>query len=518
MVGMTESARVTLPGSHRPAVAVTGPLDPATVVEATVVLRRRAEVPASAFAGPPLSRAELGDRYGADPDELASVVATVEAAGAEVVASDATTRLVRVRGAASVLGPLFGADLQAVAADAPGTRARSGELTLPAALAGPVAGVLGLDDRPQAAFRSRVAAAGTAGFTPLQLATAYGFPDADGTGQAIAIIELGGGFAQSDLDSYFGSLGLAAPTVTAQGVDGGTNQAGQDPDGADGEVLLDIEVAGAIAPKAAVVVYFAPNTDDGFVDAVTQAAHASPAPTAISISWGGSEDTWTAQSRSALDSAIADAALLGVTVTAAAGDSGSADSSGSGADGGAHCDFPASSPHALGCGGTTLTLAADGSIASETVWDDGGSGGATGGGVSDAFPVPDFQTSAGVPARSGGSGSGRGVPDVAAVADPQTGYQVLVDGQRTVIGGTSAVAPLWAGLIARLAQLAGKPFGLLQSTLYAGVSAGTAAAGFHDVTEGSNGAYTAGPGWDACTGLGSPDGAALVAKVGASGG
>ena len=149
--------------------------------------------------------------------------------------------------------------------------------------------------------------------------------DADGSGQTIAIIELGGGFDQADLDAYFSGLGITGPTVTAVGVDGATNVPGGDPNGADGEVLLDIEVAGALAPGADQVVYFAPNTDAGFLDAVSQAAHADPTPVAISISWGQSEDSWTAQARTAMDDAMADAAALGVTVTAAAGDDGSTD-------------------------------------------------------------------------------------------------------------------------------------------------------------------------------------------------
>ncbi len=279
------------------------------------------------------------------------------------------------------------------------------------------------------------------------MAALYQFPaGTDGTGQTIAIVELGGGFGSSDLDPYFTGLGLPVPSVTAASVDGAVNQPGQDPSGADGEVLLDIEVAGAGAPGASQVVYFAPNSDRGFVDAVTTAVHASPTPTVVSISWGQSEDSWTGQARTALDQAFADAAALGVTVCVAAGDNGSGDG-----QTGAHVDFPASSPHALACGGTSLRGdAGTGVISSETVWNDGGSGGATGGGVSDAFGLPSWQASAGVPVRAGaaaGSVPGRGVPDVAGCADPVTGYQVRVDGQTTVIGGTSAVAPLWAGLI-----------------------------------------------------------------------
>jgi len=290
---------------------------------------------------------------------------------------------------------------------------------------------------------------------------------------------------------------------------GNKDQAGADPNGADGEVLLDIEVAGALAPKASLVVYFAPNTDAGFLDAISEAAHATPAPAAISISWGQSEDAWTGQARTAFDQALADAAALGVTVTVAAGDDGSTDRA---TDGKSHVDFPASSPHALACGGTRLEAdPGTGAVTSETVWDNGAGKGATGGGVSDAFSLPSWQKTVGVPSRAGTTG--RGVPDVAGVADPQTGYQVRVDGKDLVIGGTSAVAPLWAALVARLAQSTGRRFGLLQPALYGTLTAGAVPPGFRDITSGSNGAYSAGNGWDPCTGLGVPDGTALLTAL-----
>jgi kumamolisin len=465
------------------------PPDPDRPIDVTLVLRRRAEPPAAAFSGPPLSRAELAQRYGADPADVEAVTRAVTDAGAEVLSADGATRLVRVRGPLDVLGTLENDALL---------------------------GTLGLNQLPLASPRYLVArpATVTASYTPLQLAAVYAMPDADGTGQTIAIIELGGGFGEPDLDAYFGGLGLPTPSVTAVSVDGAQNLPGQDPTGADGEVLLDIEVSGAIVPAADLLVYFAPNTDAGFLDAVTRAAHATPAPTAISISWGQSEDQWSAPARASMDAAFADAALLGATVLCAAGDSGSTDREPQAAP---HCDFPASSPHVLGCGGTSLQLASVATVATEVVWNDGGAGGATGGGVSDAFPVPDWQAAAGVPPRSGTRATGRGVPDVAAVADPRTGYQVLVDGQSEVIGGTSAVAPLWAGLCCRNAQLLGRPLGLANGALYAGATAGSAAPGFRDITEGSNGAYQAAVGWDPCTGLGVPNGAALLDVLGGTG-
>jgi kumamolisin len=503
-----------LRGSEREPVAgatVAGPVHPEAEIEATLVLRRKAEVPESALERP-IPRAEFVEKYGADSADADAVAAAVREAGATVVSVDLGERLMRVRGAASVLQRLFGTALHVADDGGNSFRQRTGPLLIPDDLHERVTAVLGLDDRPQARTHFRVLpeAAAAVSYTPVQVGAMYHFPPGtDGSGRTVAIIELGGGYSQSDLDAYFSGLGIhPTPTVTAVGIDGATNQPGQDPNGADGEVLLDIEIVGALAPAAHIIVYFAPNTDAGFLDAVSAAAHATPTPDAISISWGQSEDAWTAQARTAMDSAFVDAAALGVTVTAASGDDGSNDNVG---DGSPHVDFPASSPHALGCGGTTLHGSGS-TIASETVWNNGAGKGATGGGVSDAFPLPSWQKAVGVPAAPNGS-AGRGVPDVAGDADPQTGYKVRVDGADVVIGGTSAVAPLWAALIARLVQATGTPLGLAQPKLYAGATASTTAAGFRDITSGNNGAYSARAGWDACTGLGSPIGTTLLNRL-----
>jgi kumamolisin len=294
--------------------------------------------------------------------------------------------------------------------------------------------------------------------------------------------------------------------VTAVSVDKGKNSPGN-ANGADGEVMLDIEVSAAVAPGVKVVVYFAPNTDQGFIDAVSTAVHDSAnSPSVISISWGGPESSWTAQAMTALDAACQSAAALGITITVAAGDNGSSD----GATGN-NVDFPASSPHVLACGGSKL-IGSGSTITSEVVWNEQANDeGATGGGVSNVFPLPSFQANANVPAPSVGGG-GRGVPDVAGDADPVTGYQVRVDGQSLVIGGTSAVAPLWAGLIALNNQQNGKSAGFIQPQIYAA----KAASAFNDIVSGNNGAFSAGPGWDACTGLGSPIGVNLIALLGGS--
>jgi kumamolisin len=289
-------------------------------------------------------------------------------------------------------------------------------------------------------------------------------------------------------------------------VDGGQNQPTGDTNGPDTEVMLDIEVAGSVAPGAKIAVYFAPNTDSGFLDAINQAVgDKQNNPSVLSISWGGPESTWTSQSLQSYNSALQAASAVGVSVCVAAGDEGSTDGV---TDGLQHVDFPASSPYALACGGTHL-IASGNTITDEEVWNDLPNNGATGGGVSATFPLPTWQADANVPPSvNPGKFVGRGVPDVAGDADPFTGYQMEVDGSNIVVGGTSAVAPLWAGLIACFNSMLTNSVGYVNPTLYEQVAA--EAGMFHDITSGNNGDYQAGPGWDACTGWGSPNGAAIL--------
>jgi kumamolisin len=273
--------------------------------------------------------------------------------------------------------------------------------------------------------------------------------------------------------------------------------------------MLDIEVAGSIAPGAKIVVYFAENTDAGFLNAITTAVHdTTNNPSIVSISWGGPESTWTQAAMTSMDEAFQSAAALGVTVCVAAGDNGSTDGV---TDGLNHVDFPASSPNVLACGGTQL-IASGNTITSEVVWNElAMNEGATGGGISDVFPLPSYQSGANVPPSANAGGRvGRGVPDVAGDADPSTGFDTLVDGQSGVIGGTSAVAPLWAALIALVNQNTGKPVGFVNPLLYQNPNGD-----FNRITSGNNGAYSAGPGWNACTGLGSPIGSNVEAALGA---
>lgn len=522
---------VPLSGSSRdpePQSRVIGPVDPNQRLEVSVVLRPKASIEdmfsarQQASDQSPLSREEFEATYGADAQDAASVESFARSHGLEVTDTNLARRTVSLSGPASAFNEAFGVQLMQNEYSGGSYRGHSGDVYIPTELSGVIEGVFGLDDRPQASPHFRrysapegvlQAQAGGVSYTPLEVASAYQFPsDINGTGQTIAIIELGGGYTQDDLTTYFTNLGLAVPQVETVSVDGAGNQPTGDPNGPDAEVMLDIEVAGAVANGARIVTYFAPNTDRGFLDAITTAVHDTTyRPSVISISWGGPESSWSAQSLQSFDREFQAAGAMGITVCCASGDSGSSDGV---SDGQAHVDFPSSSPHVLGCGGTTLTVS-NGSITAETVWNDDGDTQATGGGVSATFALPAWQANAGVPPAAGSTGNtGRGVPDVAGDADPQTGYKVRVNGQDGVVGGTSAVAPLWAALIALLNQDRISPLGFVNSVLY---SSSSDSGAFRDITSGNNGAYTAVSGWDACTGLGSPDGTGLRNLLASSG-
>jgi kumamolisin len=515
---MARPKRMKVQGSERaemPAARVVGPVGDDELVDVTIRVRSASGglAPRAATAAP-MTREELAQQVGASPDDLRVVEDFAHAHGLTVLDTSPAERAVRLRGPAGAMQAAFGVLLNRVEHPGGTFRQRTGTVQVPAALAEIVTGVFGLDDRPQARPHFRVAPVGpSAGgvaapkaaphaaggsFTPPQLAQIYDFPKGfNGQGQTIGIIELGGGYRKADLDAYAAGLGLQPFQVVAVSVDGGHNAPTGDPNGPDGEVVLDIEVAAAVAPRALIAVYFAPNTDRGFLDALSTAVHDSHRkPGVISISWGGPENTWTQQARTAFDQVLQEANAIGVPVFAASGDDGASDG-----QPGLHVDFPASSPNAIGCGGTRLTAAKTARTA-ETVWNDLPQGGATGGGFSVFFPAPAFQK----PAI--GAKKMRGVPDVAADADPVTGYQVRVDGVNLVIGGTSAVAPLLAGLTALASQKAGHGPGVLLPKLYA---AGSPSAAFFDVVQGNNGGFNAAKGWDACTGLGVPDGSKFAA-------
>jgi kumamolisin len=527
--------RVSLPGSERSPLAAGLSASAATPakgnISVSVVVKRKQPLDAKQLGKVRVSRAEYRGLYAADPVAVKMVKAFAAEFGLAVAADQPAPerRTIVLTGSAAAMQKAFGVSLSDQQHEGCTYRVREGEIQIPAALAGMVEAVLGLDNRPQARahFRVRAGSEGTpirgsgvvaheqansTSYTPVQVAELYQFPkEASGTGQTIGLIELGGGFRSADVTAYFKSLGQTPPTVVTVSVDKGKNKP-TTASGADGEVMLDIEVAAAVAPGAKIVVYFAPNTDQGFIDAISTAVHdTTNKPGVISISWGGPESSWTGQAMTALDAVCQSAAALGVTITVACGDNGSTDGV---TDGANHVDFPASSPHVLACGGTKLE-GSGGSISSEVVWNElGNNEGATGGGVSTVFAKPSWQANVNVPASTGEAG-GRGLPDVAGDADPASGYTIRVDGQTMVIGGTSAVAPLWAGLIAVANKQNGTTAGFINPTIYGSTGIGTAStrAAFRDITEGNNGGFAAAAGWDACTGLGSPIGTKLIALL-----
>ena len=504
---------VPLAGSKKakPAATNTNNLSPEQSIAVTVRIRRKASIQPHLEAGTQYSREAYEKLFGASDEDVDKVEHFAHQHHLSVAEVAKGRRSVILRGTVSDFETAFKVKLSCYEREDGSTfRGREGEIQIPENLKDVVDGVFGLDDRPhlRPMFQvakapvqqpgSIIAKAVSHSYNPNDLASIYGFPQGvTGKGQCIAIIELGGGYRTKDLTTYFKDIKVHKPSVKAISVDGGKNSPSTS-GSADGEVMLDIEVAGGVAPGAKIVVYFAPNTDKGFLDAITTALHdARNKPTAISISWGAAEKNWTAQALNNYNEAFKAASLLGVTICCAAGDQGSGDAE---TDGNVHADFPASSPYVLACGGTSLTVN-NKTIQSETVWHDSDQS-ATGGGVSEFFALPDYQTKAKVPASVSTGFAGRGLPDVAANADPNTGYNVRVDGQNFVIGGTSAVAPLMAGLVALINEKNGTHAGFINPVLYATPRLCRDITVGNNITTKTKKGYMAGKGWDACTGWG----------------
>jgi kumamolisin len=512
---MPNSRKVALAGTERVALheaRIIGPTDSHQLIEVSVVLKHRQPLPPAQHHARHLSHDEFASTYGAHPEDIDKIRQFAREYNLQVLerGDEVLRRTVTIAGTAANMEKAFGVELNEYEHPEGSYRGRIGSIQMPEEYASAVSGVFGLDDRPIAhphfrchvpngAFGARVA---NLSFNPNQVAALYGFPTGvDVSTQTIGILELGGGYRPADIKNYFRKLGIAAPAVKSILVDHAHNRPTTS-NSADGEVMLDIEVAGAVAPGVGIAVYFAPNTDRGFQDGLSTAIHDQlNKPAVVSISWGGPESTWTTQAMQAMDQVAQEAALLGITITVASGDNGSSDGV---SDSQNHVDFPASSPNVLATGGTRLT-SASGAVTQETVWNDGSQGGATGGGLSVVFPRPDYQTGS-------VTGNFRGVPDVAGDADPETGYNILVDGHSMVVGGTSAVAPLWAGLIVLMNQKLGRRLGFLNPLLYPI----NPPDGLRDITEGNNGAFSAGPGWDATTGKGTPMAPQLIAALAAA--
>jgi kumamolisin len=308
----------------------------------------------------------------------------------------------------------------------------------------------------------------------------------------IAIISLGGGYLPSDLALAWSQQKISpVPNVIDVSIDGARNRPGVE---ADIENLLDIQVVGAMTPNSNIYVYFAPNSASGLYNAMYSIVYNTKTIIkTVSISWGAPEVRWSSQYKSAMNSIFQVAASKGITVCVASGDNGSSDGLP-----GVNADFPCSSPWVLACGGTRLTCPTgvySAPTTSEITWNN--HSGATGGGYSAFFARPSYQTS---------TQTKRGVPDVSGNADPTTGFAIAYKGKFYAIGGTSAVAPMWAGYLAGL-----RLNKFVVPYLYA--IARSNPKSFNDIMRGNNGAYAASGGWDPCTGLGSPNGSVLSALL-----
>jgi subtilase family serine protease len=539
---LERSERRAAPGSGRIRSA-----DPKEMLSVTIRVRRRPDAPPlpdpSSFANSPagqksfLSREEFAARYGASQADLDAVAHFARSHGLTVMESSVARRTVIVSGSVAQMNRAFAIELGHYKSPTETYRGREGYVHLPNDLADIVEGVFGLDNRQMARPLLRRGSPATGApttptptqvitqETPPQVAKLYNFPaPMNLAGQTIGLLEFGGGYTLADVEQYFtgpGSPlgpGFTTPTVVAVPTHGATNA----PDDSDSsvEVALDIAVAGSVAPGAKIAVYFAPWTEQGWINAVTMAVHdATNKPSVLSISWGWPEFQeiegllWSAAAMDAVSMTFQEAGALGVTIFAASGDNGSSCGISS-TPPAARVLYPASDPWLTACGGTTIENVAGSSFA-EATWNDNG---ATGGGISDHFDPQTWQSSANIPPSINAPGTrrGRGVPDVAANADPDSGYMLIVNGSAVgPIGGTSAAAPLYAALVALMNATLGHSVGYLNMTLYS--LGGTSV--FRDITDGGSNAtggapgYSSGPGWDACTGLGSLDGIVFMSAL-----
>ncbi|MGC8461812.1 MAG: S53 family peptidase [Candidatus Dormibacteria bacterium] len=475
-----------------------------------------------------LSQSVQSRHHGARSADVTKVTSYAKDHHLAVTEVDAPTRTVKVTGRVADIEEAFGVTLSDYSA--PNNvhyHSYNSDIHIPAELSGIITHVMGLSSRPvcrphyvrptqqqlaqqiiypphviaKAMKVPPVGAAGTPGHVPSQKVV-------------LGIIELGGLVTDADITAYCAKFGYPKPNIVHVSVDG--QQPQNDPGGANVEVALDVEVGLGMAPGLNIVVYDAPNTSQGVRDAIVAAMKDTVhRPMSISMSWGGAELLdWSRADMLEINHALAQASALGCTFGFSAGDGGSTDGIN---DGKQHADFPATSPYAIAAGGVRAVLnRVTGAIQSIAAW--GGTAqqmqtnGGTGGGVSEVFPVPSYQSDHGIHPVSANPPHkpGRGEPDASGVADPQTGLAVISDGTYEGVGGTSASAPeIMTGIAVLSALQNGKGFGLINKDLYA-----LGQKGFTDVTSGTNGAYSAGPGWDLTTGWGFPDFQTIAKAVG----
>ena len=520
---------------------------PGQWIEVTLALKRKQELPSLAALETLkprqrkyLTREQLEQNYGPPADAINKITAYARDHHLEVTRVEPGSARMRLAGTVAAISAAFGVSLFDYKSDALGEfHAHTGPVSIPQELQGTITGVFGFNNhrhlrrhRAKPQTKERVAVltpkapatmqARPRYFTPPEVATLYNFPNANGQGECIALLEFGGGVETDSITAYFQKLGIDPPNVTTVAVDNVSTDPASDPNST-GEVMLDVDVAGSLAPAANIVVYFSTFDEKGMIDAISAVINDSANdPSVVSISWGWDENQpfqnsilWTPAAMQAIGESFLAAANLGITVCVSTGDDGSEAQI---EDGRAHVNYPATDPNVLAVGGTTLhkSSGSQPGIASEVVWNDGpGSG--TGGGISDYIAVPTWQNGIVPVSINPGNFAGRGIPDVAANADPDTGYLTYAGGQFQVVGGTSAAAPMWAALIALCNQQLNARVGNFNALLYSTIGPNGV---LNDITQGDNdtdgllnGEFPAGPGWDACTGWGTPNGQALLSAL-----
>ena len=515
------------------------PVPRATQVDFTVTLRVRDQValnrfladvynPASSSYRHFLTTASFVRRFGPAVGTRAHTVNWLKSQGLRVVGTSSNGLLLSVRGNVSALQNAFAPSLYTFRQNGHLFFANTRSLRLPGTLASDVLAISGLDtgtqQRPAAALRPRQTAA-PHGYAPADLAHLYGLDSLwtqgiDGTGQTVAIASFAD-YSASDLAVFDQQFSLSGSVTRIRVSDGRSTGGLLGAENGQNEAEADIEVIRGVAPRAAILVYEAPNTNRGAVSLYNRIVSDNRAQV-VTTSWGGTESFFSAADLSAIHQSFQEGAAQGQTFFAASGDSGAFDGAGSGPGSSTTpaVDYPASDPWVTGVGGTTLTAGGSQYLA-ETAWSDGSDPSTpvgSGGGLSSVFSRPSYQTGPGVSNQY--SNGMRQVPDVAADADPSTGYAVYtVDPRNTpswdVGGGTSTSSPLWGGFAVLVNQTLGRRVGFLNPLLYQlGQRASTFSVGpYHDVVQGSNLYYPATPGWDFATGWGSFNGAAFVSAL-----
>lgn len=536
------------PGSERavlPGAKAIGRTNPNATMEVSVKVRRMKGLSVKGRPATALTREQVGNTYGASQTDVDKVIETLGKFGLKPVNEKVATqtRTVRLRGTVAEMEEAFQVKLFNYAHETQSYRGRTGFLSIPSGLKDIIVGVFGLDNRRVAEPSQMVHRAArfvshhSAWYVPRELASHYNFPDGDGEGQTVGLLEFGGGYFENDLKKFCDLAKVSpVPEVKAISTDGTPTDS---KDGAEGEVMLDVEIVAGICPKAKIAVYFAEWGDQGWISALDAAASDQENdPGVVSASWGLAEGQiwsrgqgWTPSAIQNVNETLKDLVQSQVTVCVASGDDGSSDAFNP-VDGLAHVDFPASSPYVLSVGGTTIPT--KGVKQPDIAWKEGDglrsdSGGSTGGGVStvpfsDAEETPDWQKKVMIKSVNPGAIDGRCIPDLAANADwTASPYLLVVDGKSEPNGGTSAAAPLVAGLLTLInaKRPANKRVGYVTPLLYQTIGAGNktvGAAGCTDVTDGNNitahiGGYSTGPGYDAVAGWGTPDGIKLAQAI-----